>query len=231
MKYLLFFNNSIKATLYKKGEIIGRLIAYCVIFFLYKQIVESTSGSWDRIAYISATQWVIFSGGSTAFDIAKDVETKQIHYFLLEPYNYLLAKFMESIASSFVKFVAIGLLCIMFTQRFSLMAVILIIFAIILYNLLGILIGLLAFYMQDIKQVFYLNLTACFAFGGLIVPLNFYSPFMQKIAFLTPYPYILSLPASCFSGDNIQYFAGFFMWCVIIIFAIKLLYKKICYAL
>ena len=40
-----------------------------------------------------------------------------------------------------------------------------------------------------------------------------------------PYPYILSLPVE----NTIS--AGFFVWALIIIFGIKLVYKKICYAL
>ena len=149
-KYFLFFINSICASIGKKSEIIGRAIAYVVIVFLYKQIIETAGGDTSKIAYIAVTQLIIFASGSIAFEIAKDIETQQIQHLLLEPYNYLFSKFTESCASSFIRFIILGIICVFFTKTVPILAI----FGVILYNLLGVLIGLSAFYLNDIKQLF-----------------------------------------------------------------------------
>jgi ABC-type uncharacterized transport system permease subunit len=229
-KYRFLFWQGIKSMLEKKGEIIGRMIAYVIMLCLYRQITTSANINPSQILYIAANQWIIFCGGHIAFDIASDIETEKIKYCLLEPYNYLIAKFCESSASTIIKFLCIGVLCCVLNNHFNFLALIFILFAAIFQNIVGILIGLMAFYVKDIKQIFYLNMTASFTLGGLLVPLRSCPSYIQIISSLTPYPYILNIPAESFSVGNIQfleYFKGLIIWTMIILVFIKILYRRV----
>ena len=60
--------------------------------------------------------------------------------------------------------------------------------------------GLLAFWMDSSTSFSDLNWLLYSALGGLFAPLSFYPPTVQAIAPLTPFPYMLGLPAELLSG-------------------------------
>lgn len=101
--------------------------------------------------------------------------------------------------------------------------------SIILYTSITILIGICSFWIGDIKDVFYLNLTAGFFFGGLIVPIDFYPSFLRSFYFYTPYPWIIWGPAEYITEGDIdfmQFILGWGKWMLILSFLISIVYCK-----
>lgn len=238
-KYLATLQSGFHQQLMEKQQIIGRIILYIVIVYLFSQVFQSVDADYTRLWYYASTQIVILSASSIAFQIALDVQNGHIINFLLSPMPYLLYRLCEALGSSLLRFLIFSLcgcfLCFYLTGQFPSRLLFLaewLIFgplAILLYTLMSIAIGLTAFWIKEIKNIFYLNLTATFCFGGLIVPLEFYSKSMQTISFLTPYPWILWLPAGWITGSPIDLFSallGWLAWFVILISFITFLYNR-----
>jgi ABC-2 type transport system permease protein len=209
-KYLLALAYTVKYQLANKGQIIGRIILYSIIVFLFSQVFTSVNGEHERIWYISMTQLISLSGAPLAFQIVKDLLNKQYEYFLIRPLDYLLFRFSEAAGISIVNYVILWccfmVICLSVTTAHPTWNSIFIgslygCLSMCLYIMMTIVIGLLSFWIKDIKNVFYLNLTITFCLGGLIVPLNYYSTIIKNISFYTPYPWILWAPAQIINNN------------------------------
>lgn len=238
-KYLATLRSGLHQQLIEKQQLIGRIFLYLVIIYLFFQVFQTVHADYTRLWYYAATQIVILSASSVAFQIGQDIQNGYIVNFLLSPMPYLYFRFFESLGSSLLRFCIFSIcgcsLCFYLTGQLPSDALNLIGWfivgpmAIVLYTLMSLLIGLTAFWIRDIKNIFYLNLTATFGLGGLIVPLEFYSQSMQTVSFLTPYPWILWLPAGWITGSVIHLpsaLLGWSLWFFFLIFLIRFVYSK-----
>lgn len=238
-KYLASIKIAIRQQLAQKGKTLGRLLLYPTVIFLFYQVFASVTNDSNRFWYLAITEWIILSTTPVAFRIAEDVQSGQITYALLRPMRYLWMRLCECAGISFVLFLELGALCLcigfLLTHEFPgslsswLIGSVFAILGIVLYTLIGILIGLFAFWFSEIQNLIYLNLTATFCFGGLIVPLEFYSESFRNFCFYTPYPWILWWPASYIVGNPLSLtdaFLGWGIWMLLISMAILFVYRK-----
>ncbi len=221
-KYWASISIAIRQQLAQRGQLVGRFFLYVVIVYLFHQVFESVQAPASRLWYLAITEWVILSAPPLAFQLAEDINSGQIAYFMLRPMHFLSVRLMECIGSFMVRFILLGLSCVglgfYLTGYFPgdimawMLGIIFSILAVLLYNTLLILIGLCAFWLRDIKTLIYLNLTATFCFGGLIVPLSFYTPAIKTISFCTPYPWILWWPAEFMTGGDVNVWLALINW-------------------
>lgn len=211
-KYTASVAISMRQQLSNRGQLIGRVFLYLVIVYLFHQVFQSVNAPLNRTWYLAVTEWIILSTPSVAFQVAQDIRSGQIVYFILRPMHYLSFRFYECIGIFLVRFILIGICCLSLGYFLTglipgdanvwLSGVLFIIMAILLYTLIAILIGLLSFWLKEIHPLYYLNFTSMACFGGLIVPLDFYSETMRNISFCTPYPWILWWPAEWITGTE-----------------------------
>lgn len=240
-KYWASIEISIRQQLAQKGQLLGRLILYFVIVYLFSQVFQSVSAGHDRIWYLAITEWLTLSTPPIAYRIAEDIRSGQVVYFLLRPFPYLWMRFCECMGIAFVRFVMLGFCCLGFgyylTGGFpsssTTLAIGLIfgLLAVMLYSLLSILIGVFSFWLREIQPLIYLNLTATFCFGGLIVPLSFYSDTLRTICFATPYPWMLWWPAEYMTASGGDIDIGISLlailgWFSFLILLLSILYQK-----
>jgi ABC-2 type transport system permease protein len=64
-------------------------------------------------------------------------------------------------------------------------------------------IGLMAFWLHDVSPVFWVWQKLMFVLGGLMLPLAFYPELVQRAAVFTPFPVLLSGPASFVLGTGV----------------------------
>jgi ABC-2 type transport system permease protein len=221
-KYWASIAIAIRHQLAQRGQLVGRFFLYIVIVYLFHQVFESVQAPASRLWYLAITEWIILSAPPLAFQLADDINSGQIAYFMLRPMHFLNVRLMECLGAFSVRFVLLGITCVglglCLTGYFPVDVftwVVGIFFAILsalLCNSVLILIGLCAFWLRDIKTLIYLNLTATLCFGGLIVPLSFYSPLVKTISFCTPYPWILWWPAEFMTGGTINVFFALMAW-------------------
>ncbi|NGX32519.1 MAG: hypothetical protein K1060chlam4_00567 [Candidatus Anoxychlamydiales bacterium] len=238
-KYWKALSVSFLGQIKEKGHVLGKGILYIIIVYLFSQIFESVNASSDRLWYFAMTQAIILSTSSVVLQIEKDIRDNQISYFLVQPVNYLLFRYFEAIGSSVFRYSILIILCFLSISFLKgpiqtnpsaiIFSLFLGIMGILLYIQISLLIGVLAYWIHDIKNLLYFNLTATFCFGGLIVPIQLYPPFMQKICFFTPYPWILWWPANFFSSGNVNHykaFIGWIIWTIIFMFLNNYIFQK-----
>jgi|GEM_PF-4451345 ABC-2 type transport system permease protein len=240
-KYCLYFLNTLTNFIKAKGQLIGRVIVYSIIVFLFSEVFKSVNSLGMNLWYVAITQFLIMSSSSISFDIESDIKNDDILKFLLRPINYLFIKFVKALSVIIVKSILLGLvgliLCFYLTETYPnltmlqfLKSIFFIIGGFMIYTLMGMNIGLLSFWIKEIKNIFFLNMTLTFCFGGLIVSLDKYPAFFKNICFYTPYPWILYAPANKLTTGYINHSTPFLyvvFWCLIFILSSHLLYKKV----
>lgn len=247
-KYLLSCITAMREQLTQKSLLIGKILVYSVVVYVFAQIFDLTPDTAERIWYISCTQLLVFSMPSFATKIEDDIHNGIYDYFLFRPCNYLLIRLFESFGTFILRFLLLlpcfCVLVYLFTGYIplNLAGTVQLLFicsiAFLIYSMIQIIIGLLAFWINDISPILYLNQTTMFFFGGLIIPINFYQQAWQKISFLTPYPWILWWPATHISErntitlnfTNIKLFTYIVLWqlilTLVIFFILKIANKK-----
>lgn len=238
-KYLASILIAIRQQLAQKGQLIGRLILYFVIVYLFSQVFQSVEAGEKRIWYLAITEWVTLSTPAIAYRIAEDIRSGQVIYFMLRPLDYLWMRFCECIGIALVRFIMLMICCFGFAYYLTglwpsspttlMIGIGLGMLSVLLYSLLTILIGVFSFWLKEIQPLIYLNLTATFCFGGLIVPLSFYSETLRSLSFATPYPWMLWWPAEYMTGnspDLVLSLLAFTGWLCLIVVLIVFLYQK-----
>ncbi len=238
-KYWASIDIAIRHQLAQRGQLVGRFFLYVVIVYLFHQVFSSVQAPASRLWYLAITEWIVLSAPPLAFQLADDINSGQIAYFMLRPMHFLNLRLMACIGAFTVRFVLLGLSCvglgICLTGYFPtdvltwLIGICFGILSVLLYNAILILIGLCAFWLRDIKTLIYLNLTATLCLGGLIVPLSFYSPLVKTISFCTPYPWILWWPAEFMTGGHVNVslaLTSWSVWMLLLWSVILFLYKK-----
>ncbi len=223
----------------QRGQLVGRILLYLIIVYLFHQVFQSVGAPMERLWYLAVTEWLILSTPPLGFRIAQDIDNGQIVYFMLRPAHYLNLRFFESCGEFSVRFFFLGICCLglgwVLTSTIPgdiiswCLGILISILAVWLNIMIAILIGVCAFWIRDIKTLIFLNLTATFCFGGLIVPLDFYSPIMRALCFCTPYPWVLWGPAETITRGSLNpawAFLGWAVWMVILTAAIQWLYRK-----
>lgn len=238
-KYWASIQIAIRQQLSQHGQLVGRLFLYFVIVYLFHQVFQSVGAPKERFWYLAVTEWLILSTPPLAFQIAEDIMNGQVVYFILRPMSFLSIRFCECLGTIAVRFVLLGVCCLGLGSQLSYaipgdlftwgVGALFGMLSIILYSVLAILIGLCSFWLREIKTLIFLNLTATFCFGGLIVPLDFYSTWVRNLCFWTPYPWILWCPAELITGGKVNIGSAFMGWCVwmlILTVAIYFVYQK-----
>jgi ABC-2 type transport system permease protein len=238
-KYWASIEISIRHQLTQRGQLLGRLFLYLVIVYLFHQVFQSVGAPPERLWYVAITEWLILSTPPLAFQVSEDINSGQMAYFILRPMDYLQLRLSECLGTVIVRFGILAVFCMGLGYTLSgffpgdaltwTVGMVLGFCAVFLYNCVLTLIGLCTFWLKDIKTLLYLNLTATFCFGGLIVPLSFYSDKFRTFSFCTPYPWILWGPAEYITEGslNLGYAAlGWGFWMMVFSTLIILLYRQ-----
>lgn len=186
-------------------SLVLRIFLYILIMLLFSQTLRAAKTSVESLFYIAMTQLLVSSFAPQSFEIFNDIHSGLYSLRIGKPLHYIAIYFLRSM-SVYIYRLAIFIIAFLLLQRVmpNLLGRIVptigsfIFFSVIggsIYSLLSILIGLASYWAKDVKVFFYLNMTTLFSLGGLIIPLDLYSKTAQKIAFYSPYPYILWYPA------------------------------------
>lgn len=208
-KYWIIYCLSIKHSLknYKSLVGLGIFLVTCLVIFanLWK-IAAARIGAIDLppdllLWYISLNEWVLIALPSVQEDMEQDLRGGRLAYLLPRPISYLGATFAEATGVLTGNLLALGLMAFAFTWiqtgniPFGFMEIVLI----ILFGLLAgcvsviyqMIIGVTAFWLQEVSPFHWLWEKLMFMLGGLILPLTVYPQWIQTLAKFTPFPSIL----------------------------------------
>lgn len=182
------------------------LVACLVIFAHLWQIAATKAGAINLppdslLWYIAFNEWVFISLPDIYLEIEHDYRNGRLAYLLPRPVSYLGAKFAEGFGTLLLNLTFLGIVCFFFTWAWSgslpfhalgfCAAIILGVMAGMVALLFLIAIGLTSFWLHQVGPFQWIWEKLLFVMGGLILPLAAYPPWLQTIAFSTPFPAIL----------------------------------------
>ena len=209
---------------YKEGMIIGSfnlsamITYYVVVMFL------------DRLL------------GHPAFWVADMVESGDLSSFLVKPFHFLKYVFIHSLTRRVINLViSLPLFTIalfVLRQYLVLPSDLSVIFlfgiscflAVIIFYLLGILLGLVSLWTLEIGSVFYFYYAALAFLGGAMLPLSFFPPAVSGILAFLPFKYLYYFPAQIYLGNisTAQIIPGFLIgmfWIVALYLTVSLIFN------
>ncbi len=245
-KYLLLTLYSVLHNGRNRKEVIIRSFFFLVILYIFSKLWEATQFSnhanpQSMIWYLSVTELIILASPSIQVEIENDIRSGDIVYQLLKPVNYLGIKISESLGSFFFRFAGLLLIsvpfCIYISSYIPSPHILFVTYlsaalAGVVFLLFHMIIGLLAFKLQDSSPIYWVWQRSSFLFGGLLIPLDFYPGYLKTAAHFLPFASLLYSPAHLimeFSPMNfLLTIAGLLFWgCVAFLLMLKLYTKML----
>jgi viologen exporter family transport system permease protein len=235
-KYAAF--SRIAATLARRerGELYGRVAFFAVILGVFSSLWRAVAEAGLPVAadarslvwYLAATEWIVLSAPPIHLEIQEAIRRGDVVYQLGRPASYVMAEFAASLGALAVRAPLLGLTAFVCAFVFtgtipSSGALVRVVpfglVAMALMNALYLWIGVLAFWLQDVSPVYWVWQKLMFVLGGLMLPLAFYPAFIQTLAAFTPFPSLLSGPASFMlqdgTVDSATLARNLAIWCVV----------------
>ncbi|HVX38165.1 MAG TPA: ABC-2 family transporter protein [Gemmatimonadaceae bacterium] len=194
------------------GELYAR-VAFLVVILgvfsaLWRAVGASGSGAGERatmVWYLAMTEWVLMSAPNLHFDIEAEVRRGDVAYQIARPVSYLGAHVARGLGALGVRApVLLATACAagaVFGGAPARPMMVARVIAIGGGASLGMSvwyasIGLLAFWLGDVAPVYWIWQKFTFVLGGLLLPLSFYPNLVIRLAMVTPFPPLLTGPAS-----------------------------------
>jgi ABC-2 type transport system permease protein len=161
--------------------------------------------------YLAATEWILLSAPTIFLDIQDAIRRGDLAYRLAHPVSFVTAEFARGLGLLALRAPVLGITAFccafVFTGWVPPLATLALfvpfgVAASILLTALYVPLGLLAFWLHDMSPVFWVWQKLLFVFGGLMLPLELYPPLVQRVALVTPFPSLLSGPASFVLGTG-----------------------------
>jgi ABC-2 type transport system permease protein len=175
------------------------IILYSYVFKLNGGTINNTTflvAAWSMFFYFS---FMILGMRSIAKWIMQDVQTGNVEVLFSKPVHYLFYRFWWQIGTgvySFFVITIVGIIGLYFTIGFpATFGTAVFLFTVPFVFLGGILlsfiiysiVGVLAFWIQDINPVFWIVDKAVMILGGSYLPVALFPPIMYKIALYSPF--------------------------------------------
>jgi len=247
-KYLFIFNLAVMQSLKNSTALLGLslFLLTCLLIFAHLwKIAAAKMGAAhlhpDQLLwYIALNEWVLISIPEIHVAMEQDLRSGKLAYLLPRPISYLKSMFFEGLGMLTVNLLVLGAVAFLFTWwrigifPFESRVLILLLALGALAGAVGVifqmLVGISAFWLQEVSPFNWIWEKLLFALGGLILPLAVYPLWIQKIAYCTPFPAILgerSALAIDFSYTAALHVAlSLLFWGLLALGCLSLLYRK-----
>ena len=216
-KYAAITRINLQNNLAYVGELTYRSIFMVVILYVFAQLWTATYGAVgsDRIAglslpdtiwYLVMTETVMLSKIRFAGKVAEEVRDGSLAYTIGRPYSYLLYHFSYGIGDTLLRlainFIAGSTLITMLvgpmppTHLPAIVVVVLL--AIVLDFCINGMLGLLAFFTEDVDSFVLIYNKILFILGGMMLPLDFLPAGLRDVALALPFNLAVYAPARLF---------------------------------
>jgi ABC-2 type transport system permease protein len=205
---------AVRQALVARGEIVGRTCFYVLLLFIFSRLWQTALadvtlvGSHGRpltpvdlLWYMAATEWALIAVPHVQNEIERDVRSGDIAYQLARPISYVGVRLAEAAGDLAVRLLALGVTGVIAAYGFSgawpsepaglLLAVPCGIAAGVLALVFQAVIGVCAFWVQDVTPLYWVWQKLAFVLGGLLLPLDLYPEWLRSIAEWTPFTALL----------------------------------------
>ena len=227
---------------------IFNMVSRClIVFLLYAYIFKLNGGVINGVDY-KTTMWSMFIYfcimilNIRRLDniIMNEVKSGNVEMFMNKPTNYLLISFMRVIGQGIFSFLFISILGSIIMALFvgipNLNLPIFIptfIITLFLGQVLGLLvygiIGLMAFFIQDVRPIHWIVDKFVMILGGSYLPISMFPNFMKVIAYASPFGAINFASSTVYDSWNEEFITRIllqFMWIFIFEILMNYIYKK-----
>lgn len=225
-KYLAILRTQVQNRLTYGGDLAAQSLTIVLFMWIFFQLWRTTfhsSGKTeinglslnDTLWYLMIAEMIVLSKPRIARRISDDVKDGSIAYLLNKPYNFLLYHLFVGLGDGITAMVfnlAFGGLTTWLligpppTAKGWLPALVAVILAWLIDFCLSAMIGLMAFVAEETNAFEWIYQKVIFLLGGLLIPLDFFPIWLQKIAFSLPFASILYGPARLFVDPTPQRF-------------------------
>ncbi len=215
-KYLHVMKVSASNNLVYVSNFIARNFFFMFIIYImlmlwtniYSQKGSTIAGfSLNQIIwYLIVTELVTLSRSNVFTEVSRDVKNGNIAYMLNKPYNYIFYSLSNSLGEIGVKLftnviigVAIGFLyvgpLINFDFRHLPFILLSLLLGIIINFFIHISLSLTAFWLEENSPFFWIYQKLVFTLGGMLIPIDMFPNWLEKIAKNLPFAYVTYGPA------------------------------------
>ncbi len=224
------------------------MIARCfIVFLLYSYIFKINNGNVNGADYTSSMWSMFMYFCIMILNIRKidniimtEVKSGNVEMFMNKPTNYLKISFLRTIGQGIFSFLFISfigsLIMIYFVGVPNVDLKIFIptfIITLTLGQLLALLIygsiGLMSFFIQDIKPIHWIVDKIVMILGGSYLPISLFPPLMKKLAFLSPFGAVNFASSTVFNSWNDEFIIRIalqLLWIIIFGLILNYIYSK-----
>ena len=202
--------------------VLSRCLLYVLICMVWNRIwllsdwsalqLPFAVGHTQLIQYLLVTEWVIFSVAHGYREVAQSIQSGQVFCLLTRPTRYLgftLATHLGQLGWGLITIGGTALFCQLWfvgTLPVPTFSSLLILFSVLLACGIALLfqlsIGVAAAWLGEVAPLYWGLQKTLFVLGGLVVPVFFYPLWVQWLAWATPFPAMLYLPAVAATGQT-----------------------------
>lgn len=155
--------------------------------------------------YLTFAEAMTFAHGGVWREIQEEVKDGSLAYGLLRPYNYPLFKIVQAMGASLLRLTSLlimgyGIALLLvgpLTGSLKVLApnLILMMLGLMLIQISFVMIGLMAFWMEEVAPIFWVWQKFLFILGGTFLPLDFLPAWLQGITSKLPFAYSIYWPS------------------------------------
>lgn len=191
-------------------DVLSSLFSYSIRIFLvitlYRYLnAHASADSFGGYSVRDLSWGLIFAQIATvgmpnlSWEISEDVKSGKIAVYLLNPVKYPAFKALEVLSGAFSNLLVMTVLALGIGAAFaglpelSLASVagslFLLVGSFVIFALLHLLIGLLSFVLEEVQPIRWIVWKFNLLLGGNILPITFFPPWLQTVAYASPFAY------------------------------------------
>lgn len=224
------------------------MVARClIVFLLYSYIFKIKGGTVNGIDY-KTTMWSMFiyfcimtlSIRRVDDIIMRDVKSGNVEVYMNKPKSYLTINFLRVIGQGLFSFLFISLVGTLIMLLFIgipkvdlKLFIPTLIIVLFLGQLLGLIlygsIGLLAFFIQDVRPVHWIVDKLVMVLGGSYLPISMFPKFMKAFAFISPFGAVNFASSTVYESWKDEYLIRIglqVLWIILFGLLLHFIYKK-----
>ena len=159
----------------------------------------------EMVWYLAMTETIILSSSRVFVEISEAVKAGDLAYTLARPLSYPFYQVAHSLGGSLPRFVlnlligslvvglGIGSVAGNLAGLFAFLVTAAL--AMLLDSLIAVLIGLLAFWLEEVLPAFWIYQKLLFTVGGMFLPLEMFPDWLRRVAWWLPFRFITYVPA------------------------------------
>jgi ABC-2 type transport system permease protein len=249
-KYWAIFKIQVVNSLAYPAEFVWRSMAILLFLWVFTylwRVAYGNSGTTEMAGltlantlwYLMLAEAIELSRPRFAVTIAQAVKDGSIAYLLSKPYDFLLYQLSVNAGDSVFRMILttlFGSALVWFMAgpppdpRGWPLTIIAVIGGWLINFCLTALIGLLAFITEEVAPFMWIYQKFIFILGGMMIPLDFYPPWLQTISKATPFAYIMYGPARLFVTPSLARFfnliTGQLIWIAILGLLLTFVYRQ-----